>query len=157
MESTPFFIAQQRPIRPGMTVSRPLHLGQSTGAAWFSLGGGTSISPERYDRPALYLGAEGEGTLLLGAEHRRVPLGPDTFVFVPACTLCGAETESGIVYTEIEPRRWIYPDNENGHNRVFAPLQATGSWSTKPSKTPGRRDGESYLELFNQGKLGTQK
>lgn len=63
----------------------------------------------------------------------------------------------GIVYTEIEPRRWIYPDNENGHNRVFAPLQATGSWSTKPSKNPGARDGESYLELFNQGKLGTQK
>lgn len=107
MESTPFFIAQQRPIRPGMTVSRPLHLGQSTGAAWFSLGGGTSISPERYDRPALYLGAEGEGTLLLGAEHRRVPLGPDTFVFVPACTLCGAETESGIVYTEIVPEKEI--------------------------------------------------
>lgn len=53
----PFSIAEKRPIRPGMTISRPLHLGQSTGAAWFSLGAGTSISPERYDRPALYVGA----------------------------------------------------------------------------------------------------
>lgn len=53
----PFTIAEKRPIRPGMTISRPLHLGQSTGAAWFSLGAGTSISPERYDLPALYLGA----------------------------------------------------------------------------------------------------
>ena len=45
------------PCGPGMTISRPLHLGQSIGAAWFSLGAGTSISPERYDRPALYVGA----------------------------------------------------------------------------------------------------
>ena len=52
----PFTIAEKRPIRPGMTISRPLHLGQSTGAAWFSLSAGTSISPERYDRPALYVG-----------------------------------------------------------------------------------------------------
>lgn len=107
MQTQPFFIAQQRPIRPGMTVSLPLHLGQSTGAAWFSLGGGTSISPERYDRPALYLGAEGEGFLLLGEDRRRVPLGPDTLVFVPPCTLCGAETASGIVYTEIVPEKEI--------------------------------------------------
>lgn len=49
----PFSIAEKRPIRPGMTISRPLHLGR---AAWFSLGAGTSISPERYDRPALYVG-----------------------------------------------------------------------------------------------------
>ena len=107
MENKPFFVAQQRPIRPGMTVSRPLHLGQSTGAAWFSLGGGTSISPERYDRPALYLGAEGMGTLVLGTEHRRVPLGPGQLVYVPACTLCGAESETGTVYTEIVPEKEI--------------------------------------------------
>lgn len=107
METEPFFIAQQRPIRPGMTVSRPLRLGQSTGVAWFSLGGGTSISPERYDRPALYLGAEGEGCLLLGEDHRRVPLGPGQLVFVPPCTLCGAESGSGIVYTEIVPEKEI--------------------------------------------------
>ena len=82
----PFTIAEKRPIRPGMTISRPLHLGQSIGAAWSSLGAGTSISPERYDRPALYVGAAGEGALLLGEEHRRVPLSPDVLMAFDAGT-----------------------------------------------------------------------
>ena len=111
MEFQPFTVAEQRPIRPGMTISRPLHLGQSTGAAWFSLGAGTSISPERYDRPALYLGAAGEGALLLGKEHRRVPLSPDVLIAVPPQTLCGAETGAGLIYTEIVPEKEITMNN----------------------------------------------
>lgn len=32
----------------------------------------------------------------------------------------------GYVYTEVEPRRWIYPNDPNAHNpRVFAPLSQT--------------------------------
>ena len=111
MVTEPFFIAQQRPIRPGMTVSRPIPLGQSIGASWFSLGGGTSITPERYDRPSLYLGAEGEGELLLGEAHCPVPLAPDTLLFVPAGTLCGAQTQTGLIYTELILNKEITMNN----------------------------------------------
>ena len=37
MNNTPFTIAQMRPIRDGMTVSRPAHLG-AVPVTWFSLG-----------------------------------------------------------------------------------------------------------------------
>ena len=42
MNNTPFTIAQMRPIRDGMTVSRPAHLG-AVPVTWFSLGAGTTI------------------------------------------------------------------------------------------------------------------
>lgn len=36
----------------------------------------------------------------------------------------------GFVYTEIEPRRWIYPGDETGGNsKMFAPLQAAKRYS----------------------------
>ena len=41
MNNTPFTIAQMRPIRDGMTVSRPAHLG-AVPVTWFSLGAGTT-------------------------------------------------------------------------------------------------------------------
>ncbi len=65
----------------------------------------------------------------------------------------------GIVYTEIEPRRWIYPDDSNasGHSRSFSPLQATGAWSTKPKSGSGSRDSYNALERFNKGMLGSKK
>ncbi len=67
----------------------------------------------------------------------------------------------GIVYTEIEPRRWIYPDDSNGPNginsRTFTPLQATGSWSTKPKSPAAPRDGYNALERFNKGQLGNNQ
>ena len=64
--NAPFTIAQMRPIREAMTVSRPAKLGNEVPVTWFSLGAGTSITPERYDCTTLYLGAEGSGTFLLG-------------------------------------------------------------------------------------------
>ena len=45
----PFTLSQLRPIREAMTVSRPAKLGESVPVTWFSLGGGTSITPEYYD------------------------------------------------------------------------------------------------------------
>ena len=45
-----------------MTVSRPAQLGQEVPVTWFSLGAGTSITPEFYDCTTLYLGGEGSGT-----------------------------------------------------------------------------------------------
>lgn len=105
MEHQPFTIAQKRPIRPEMTVSRPAQLGGRTGVSWFSLGAGTSITAESYDSPVFYLGAEGRGVFRLGSEGRAVPLGADEALLVPAGTLCGVETVEGIIYTEIIPEK----------------------------------------------------
>ena len=41
-----FTIAAKRPIRAEMTISRNTGLGTSNSATWFSLGAGTSITPE---------------------------------------------------------------------------------------------------------------
>ena len=61
MNNTPFTIAQMRPIREAMTISRPARLGAEVPVTWFSMGAGTSITPESYDCTTLYLGAEGSG------------------------------------------------------------------------------------------------
>ena len=73
MNNTPFTIAQMRPIREAMTISRPARLGAEVPVTWFSMGAGTSITPESYDCTTLYLGAEGSGCFVLGAEARHVP------------------------------------------------------------------------------------
>lgn len=57
----PFTIAEKRPLRPGMTISRPLHLGQSTGAAWFSLGAG--LTPHRAPGNAILTALDGKATI----------------------------------------------------------------------------------------------
>ncbi len=80
MSNQPFTLSQVRPIREAMTVSRPAHLGQEVPVTWFSLGAGTSITPESYDCTTLYLGGEGSGTFVLGNDGR---------------------TDTGMIYTEI--------------------------------------------------------
>lgn len=97
----PFTLSQLRPIREAMTVSRPAKLGESVPVTWFSLGGGTSITPEYYDCTTLYLCGEGGGIFLLGGENRTVPLHPGQLLAVPPKTLCGCLTDSGMIYTEI--------------------------------------------------------
>ena len=97
----PFTLSQLRPIREAMTVSRPAKLGESVPVTWFSLGGGTSITPEYYDCTTLYLCGEGCGDFLLGGESRTVPLHPGQLLAVPPKMLCGCLTDSGMVYTEI--------------------------------------------------------
>ena len=69
----PFTLSQLRPIREAMTVSRPAKLGESVPVTWFSLGGGTSITPEYYDCTTLYLCGEGCGDFLLGRKPHRSP------------------------------------------------------------------------------------
>lgn len=49
----------------------------------------------------MYIGASGSGTFLLGKEPEKVTLSPDRALVVSAGTLCGMETEEGLVYTEI--------------------------------------------------------
>lgn len=66
MEHQPFTIAQMRPIRDYMTVSRPANLGKEVPVTWFSLGAGTTITPESYDCTTLYGGCYGQRPLYLG-------------------------------------------------------------------------------------------
>ena len=73
MEHQPFTIAQMRPIRDCMTVSRPANLGKEVPVTWFSLGAGTTITPESYDCTTLYVGAMGNGRFILG-EDGQFPL-----------------------------------------------------------------------------------
>ena len=73
MEHQPFTIAQMRPIRDCMTVSRPANLGKEVPVTWFSLGAGTTITPESYDCTTLYVGAMGNGRFILGEDGRAVP------------------------------------------------------------------------------------
>ena len=107
----PFTVAQMRPIRPEMTISRTAGLGGSTCVTWFSLGAHTSITPESYDRPALYLGAEGSGEVVLGEQANCVPIAPGALVYVPAKTLCGAKSADGVVYTEIIAEKELTMNN----------------------------------------------
>ena len=102
MNNTPFTLAQVRPIRPAMTISRPAHLGAEVPVTWFSMGAGTSITPESYDCTTLYLGGEGSGSFVLGADAHHVPLTPGELLVLPPKTLCGSLADSdGMIYTEI--------------------------------------------------------
>ncbi len=56
----------------------------------------------------------------------------------------------GFVYTEIEPRRWIYPSDETwGNHRMFAPLQASDTYSYA-SRTNSSSKGFNSLERFKR-------
>ena len=101
MNNVPFTLSQVRPIRDAMTVSRPSGLGYEVPVTWFSLGAGTSITPESYDCTTLYLGGEGNGKFLLGVDGQEVSVKPGEVLYVPPKTLCGTKTDSGMIYTEI--------------------------------------------------------
>ena len=99
MSERVFTISQKRPIRPEMTVSRPAGLGETVPVTWFSLGTGTSITPEYYDCTTLYLIAEGSGEFILGEDGHSVTVTPDELLLVPPKMLCGTKTDSGLLYT----------------------------------------------------------
>ena len=101
MNNIPFTLSQVRPVRDAMTVSRPSGLSYEVPVTWFSLGAGTSITPEYYDCTTLYLGGEGNGKFLLGVDGQEVSIKPGEVLYVPPKTLCGTKTDSGMIYTEI--------------------------------------------------------
>ena len=82
MNHVPFTLSQVRPIRDAMTVSRPSGLGYGVPVTWFSLGAGTSITPESYDCTTLYLGGEGNGKFLLGVDEQEVSVKPGEVLYV---------------------------------------------------------------------------
>ena len=96
-----FTIEKIRPIRDGFTISRDSKLGDITKVTHFSLGRDTSISQESYDHITMYIGAAGKGNIIIGEDARKLELLPDTVLIVPGGTLCGMETDTGLVYTEI--------------------------------------------------------
>ena len=96
-----FRIADKRPARDGMTISRNTGLGTKTGVSFFSLGKNTSISRESYDSTAIYIAAEGKGDFIVGEPSVRCEMIEGSVLIVPPATLCGMESGEGIIYTEI--------------------------------------------------------
>ena len=96
-----FTIEELRPIKDGMTISRDAKMDSENGVTFFSLGKDTNISQECYDSTAVYIGAKGDATFLLGGDVKKEKLTEGDCLIVPGGTLCGMETETGTVYTEI--------------------------------------------------------
>ena len=96
-----FTVAGVRPARDGMTISRDAGLGSENTVTFFALGAGTSISRERYDMTSMYIGALGEAVFLTGDDAGRQSFLDGDMLIVPGGTLCGVESGSGAVYTEI--------------------------------------------------------
>ena len=96
-----FTIEQLRPIKDGMTISRDAKMGTAAGVAFFSLGKDTSISQECYDSTAVYIGAKGDATFLIGENAERKNFTDGDCLIVEGGTLCGIEATTGTVYTEI--------------------------------------------------------
>lgn len=114
-----FTITKLRPIREGMTISRDARLGSENGVTFFSLGKGTSISQERYDMTSVYIGAEGNADFILGDDPEKSVLTPGDVLIVPGGTLCGVQSETGAVYTEIIIKKEIAMNKMIKSGEVF--------------------------------------
>lgn len=106
-----FMVAGVRPARDGMTISRDAGLGSENTVTFFALGAGTSISRERYDMTSMYIGALGEAVFLTGDDAGRQSFLDGDMLIVPGGTLCGVESGSGAVYTEIIIKKEINMNN----------------------------------------------
>ena len=96
-----FKIEDLRPIRDEMTISRSARLGSENSVTYFSLGKGTSITQESYDTTAVYIVAKGTADFLIGETAKKATASVGDFLIVPPITLCGVETSTGCIYTEI--------------------------------------------------------
>ena len=96
-----FKIEDLRPIRDEMTISRSARLGSENSVTYFSLGKGTSITQESYDTTAVYIVAKGTADFLIGETAKKATASVGDFLIVPPKTLCGVETSTGCIYTEI--------------------------------------------------------
>ena len=120
MSEGAFTIEQLRPMRDGMTISRDSKLGEQTRVTYFSLGRDTSISPEYYDHPTVYIGCAGSGRFIVGEEGKRVAVGPDEAIVIPSGTLCGMESAEGLVYIEIIIKKELTMNANVKAGEVFA-------------------------------------
>lgn len=101
MFNEPFTLTKVRPIKEGMTISRPALLGKEVPVTWFSLAKDTSISPESYDTMTIYIGGHGQGEFVLGEDGKKVEFKENDILVVDPKTLCGTQTNHGMIYTEI--------------------------------------------------------
>lgn len=106
-----FTVAGVRPARDGMTISRDTKLGKENIITFFALGAGTSISQECYDTTSVYIGAEGDASFITGEDAARQSFTDGDMLIVPGGTLCGVDSESGAVYTEIIIKKEITMNN----------------------------------------------
>ena len=86
-----FTVAKLRPARDGMTISRNAQMGSENPVTYFALGKGTSISQERYDSTSVYIGADAATQNLTKGD----------LLVIPGGTLCGVQSDTGAIYTEI--------------------------------------------------------
>ena len=114
-----FTIEQIRPIRDGMTISRDAKLGEIGSVTFFSLGKDTSISQERYDSAAIYIGASGAAEFILDDDQKKMMLTPGDVLIAPGGMLCGMQTDTGAVYTEIITQKEITMNNLVKSSEVF--------------------------------------
>lgn len=101
-----FTIADKRPVKENMVISREVKLGEKTKVAYFSMGQGTSISQESYNTWVIYIGGEGETIFVLN-EEKQVVVRKDDILIIPEKTICERKTETGSIYTEIMSQKEI--------------------------------------------------
>ena len=117
----PWTIQQIIPVRDGLTISKPALSGSRDAVTWFSLGGGTDISPERYDRWAVYLGGFGTAAFTVGTqEDRWLPPGGNPCVTPSACAPA-ASGEGKLFSPEPRDRRNHMVPAASGEQRLLSP------------------------------------
>ncbi|MCI1727665.1 MAG: cupin domain-containing protein [Lachnospiraceae bacterium] len=116
-----FSVVRDHEPKAGLTISSPSGLKAETGVNYFSLGAGTDISSEKYDRPVIYFGLYGHGVYQLGSgrEVQWRVVRPGEILMTPENTLCRKETADGCVYAEIMPGKEIQMNEAVKAGEVF--------------------------------------
>ena len=112
-------IAEEHPPKDGLTISSPSGIQSETNITYFSLGAGTDISAETYERPVIYVGMGGSGNFAVGNDGRKRMVSEGDLLMIPSGTLCGAATEEGFVYTEIIPKEELHMNKAVKAGEVF--------------------------------------
>lgn len=79
MEHRVFKIEEEHRPKAALTISTDACLGGAERVHFFSLGPHTDISPERYDCPAIYIGAGGQADYALGYGREQEDRGEASF------------------------------------------------------------------------------
>ena len=115
-----FTMEKLRPIKDEMTISRDLRLSSQVPVTLFSLGKDTSISQETYIEEKLYIAHLGATNILIGDNQKKYPISENEILIVSSDTLCGMDTSTGSIYTEVILKRENTMNNKVKTNEVFA-------------------------------------